>query len=78
MKWFHRHGPWQIVAASCDMREKWISHQGRYCLVTHLAMRCHECGAVKGKEILGAFTLDQLTGEASEVEKVLQKMKCAE
>jgi hypothetical protein len=79
MKWFHRHGPWEIIGAYCDRQAHYIKggpdgDAGLYA-VTHLCLRCKECSHIKHTAVPGWYTLEQLRGESDEVAKVLSSLE---
>lgn len=76
MNWFHRHGPWDVVGASCDSLHYYFHDEPcGYFRATHVAMRCKVCGAIKARTIRGNFAVEQLQGEDDEVSKVLKELE---
>lgn len=79
MKWFHRHGPWEPIDAYCDRQTHYAPGgpqglHGHYA-VTHVVMRCKQCGELKVKNLPGWFTLERLKAEPDEVSKVLRELE---
>jgi len=75
---FHTHR-WKIVSAHTDQCGHWLTRgecgggpSGHFG-VTHVAMRCSDCGALQEKSIRGCHTLESLQG--SEVAKALEYME---
>jgi hypothetical protein len=79
MNWFHRHGPWDIVGASCDGKlhvyDPGGMHPFQYSLITYVAQRCKGCGEIRTKMLPGRFTMEQIRGEDSEVSLILARME---
>ncbi len=75
MRWFHRHGPWEVVGAYCDDHLHAGSSRLGGFLITHVALRCQECGMVKAKDLTGSFTLAQLRGEELGIARILKSLE---
>ena len=79
MNWFHRHGPWELIGASCDDRlhvyDPGGMHSLQYSFITHLSQRCKSCGEIRTKMLPGRFTTEQLRGEDPEITKVLKSLE---
>jgi len=74
MRWFHRHGPWDMVSAHCDGRHHFVGTIGRFSLLTEIALKCRECGTLKFKTVYGYHTLEQLNTN-NEVAKALMYLE---
>lgn len=67
--WLKGH-QWRVWETYCDGHTHYIN--GNHYTVTHILLQCTECGWVKSKDVLGAYTLkkkDTLAEAISYLEK---------
>jgi hypothetical protein len=68
----HRH-KWNTVGCFCD--GTWHYVHGSMVLVTHVALRCNVCGKLKSKDLVGKFTMAELSGESAQVSDALRYLE---